>query len=453
MSGNKTVTILIICVIVFIFVGVPFAADQEKARLAEEAKTKAEEEVKKKDVPFEEEAFFASPKKEEVYDAKAKNQRPFEVYGVGYSDGDWAVAFGNCAVGARVTASVGKKEYSVQSFGGTFALRFQPGSEEPAITFTQTYKDAPIGEPFVWEGTVVRSESSSDPNQASLIGYENQMLYQKMLPDYDGSNRLSEKQQDALKKKFSKIVKSLKEDADGCELVTVFGPSPMTIYPEWVPEIYKKAENGTTRLDQLQTLFAECGATVIDLRDTFTKHKNDVYELYCKYDSHWTDYAGYLAYVDLYRYIAQSFPEAAPRPMSDFSWKRGYFNNEDLAYYLGGDSWTFREYSFRRDFRCDVPKAISAFRRFTVNDSNAFGAYTDSVLGNTTVTTGRDELPDIYVLRNSFSGQMIDIMAERSNSATFRQMFDYSFDLKDIAEKKPDYVILTISEWDLDKLF
>ena len=451
MTGNKTVTILIICVIIFIFVGVPFAADQEKARLAEEAKSKAAEEAKRKDLLFEEDAFFAAPKKAEEYNAK--NPRAFEVLGAGFSDKGWAVVFGNCEFGAYVTAKVGKKEYAVQSTGGTFALRIQPGSKNPKITFTQSFRGVPIGEPYIWEGTLVRSDSSYDPNQASLIGYENQMFYQKMLPDFSGSNRLSEKQQAALKKKFSRLVKALREKADGCELVTLFGPSPMTIYPEWVPEQYKKAKDGTTRLDQLQALFAECGATVIDLRDTFTQHKNDVYELYCKYDSHWTDYAGYLAYVDLYSYIAKSFPEAAPRPMSDFTWKRGYFNNEDFAYYLGGDSWNFKEYSFRRAFRCKVPKAISGFQRFSVNDCNAFGAYTDAVLGNHTIQTGRKELPDIYVLRNSFSGQMIDIMAERSDNATFRQMFDYRFDLNDIAKKKPDYVILTISEWDLDKLF
>ena len=44
---------------------------------------------------------------------------------------------------------------------------------------------------------------------------------------------------------------------------------------------------------------------------------------------------------------------------------------------------------------------------------------------------------------------MIDIMAERSNTSTFRQMFDYSLNYDEIASAAPDYVILTISEWDL----
>ena len=78
-----------------------------------------------------------------------------------------------------------------------------------------------------------------------------------------------------------------------------------------------------------------------------------------------------------------------------------------------------------------------------------YGAYTDDVIGGRVFSTGNESLPDIYVIRNSYSGQMIDLMAERSGNAVFRPMFDYTLDINDIAAYSPDYVILVISEWDL----
>lgn len=452
MGNNKLITIIVTTIIVMVFFFLPFAEDQSKAKLEQEkmaAEQQAAEEEAQKAAEAEAQKllYCAPPKEAEVYDPATEN-RAFEILGAGYSDGSWAVVYGYCPVGVQVTASLDGQDYSVQSAGGTFALRVNSPNPYPQITFTQSYKGEAIGEPYVWDGYIETSEPSYDPNQASFVGYENQLFYQKMLPDFTGSNLLSEDEVAALKSRYTSLVESLKSVGDGCELITVFGPSPATIYPERVP-----AELGApasyTRLDQLQEIFAESGAHVIDLKESFAEHKNDSLELYCLSDSHWTDYAGYLAYVDLYNYISEKYPEAAPRKFNEFSWSRGYYNNEDLLYYLGVNSWVAEDYSFRRDFAVEVPEAIKNLTRFSIDSSNAYGSYTDQVVGYNVFTTGNEALPNIYVIRNSYSGQMIDIMAERANTATFRQMFDYSLNFDEIAAASPDYVILVISEWDL----
>ena len=452
MPNNKLITIIVTSIIVLVFFFLPFAEDQNKAkqeeeRIAAEEQAALEAEQKEAEAAAQKLLYCAPPKEAEVYDPSADN-RAFEVLGAGYSDGSWAGVYGYCPKGVTVTATVDGQEYSVQSQGGTFGIRVNSPNPYPQITFTQSYQGEVIGEPYVWEGSIVTAEPSYDPNQASFIGYENQFFYHKMLPDFTGSNLLSEDEVAALKSRYTSLVESLKTVGDGCEIITVFGPSPATIYPERVP-----AELGApasyTRLDQLQEIFADSGAHVIDLRDTFKEHKNDSLELYCLTDSHWTDYAGYLAYVDLYNYISEKYPEAAPRRFDEFNWRRGYYNNEDLLYYVGINSWVAEDYSFRRDFNVEVPEAIRNLTRFSIDSSNAYGSYTDQVVGYNVYSTGNEALPDIYVIRHSYSGQMIDIMAERSNTSTFRQMFDYSLNFDEIAAAAPDYVILTISEWDL----
>lgn len=452
MPKNKVLTILVTSVIVLVFFFLPFAEQQNKdkeaeAAIAAEEARKAEEERLAQEALAAKLQYCAPPKEEEVYDPSIEN-RAFEIIGAGYSDDTWAAVYGNCAVGALVTATVDGQEYSVQSSGGTFALRVNSPSPYPQISFTQSYHGEAIGEPYVWDGYIATGDSSYDPNEASFLGYGNQAFYYKMLSDFTGETLLSEGEVAALKDRYTSLVESLKSVGDGCELVTVFGPSPATTYPEWIPEKLGTAAE-TTRLDQIQELFEEAGAHVVDLKEVFAEHKEDSLELYAHADSHWTDYAGYLAYVELFNYISEEFPEAAPRKFDEFSWNRGYFNNEDMPYYMGVNSWIFEDYSFRRDFNFEASGDLKNFQRFSIDSSVAYGSYTQDVLGYSQLHTGNEALPDIYVVRNSYSGQMIDIMAERSNVATFRQMFDYSLDINDIAAIQPDYVILVISEWDL----
>lgn len=443
MYNNKLVGIIITAVIVLVFFFLPFAEDNaKKQEPTEDASQAAQEEAP-------EPVFNAGAKKEEEYTPEL--YYPTEIVGAGYSDDTWAVLFGRCSIGATVTADDGTNKYTVKSEGGTFALRFNAPLPFARLLITQSSKGKDIGEPYYWEGTVVKSASSTDPNEATFAGYDNQCFYYKMLGDYERLDVLSEEDARAMKDKYSWITNELASVGNGCELITLFAPSPATVFPELVPEKFPPG-SGPSKLEQMQEILAEAGAHVIDLEKVFLERKNDALKLYHRYDTHWTDYAGYLAYVELYKYISEKYPAAAPRSFNDFYWQNGYFSGMDIPYYFGVSSSDVYEYSVLRSFAFEAPGDIAGFARFSYEGGIGYGAYTQGVIGQNAFVTYNSSLPNIYVIRNSYSGQMMDIMAERSNVSVFAPMFSYDINIDEIRQLSPDYVIILVSEWDLYNL-
>ena len=127
MGNNKLITIIVTAIIVLVFFFLPFAEDQnrtkqEEAALAAEKQAALEEQQKEAEEAAQKLLYCAPEKEADVYDPSADN-RAFEILGAGYSDGSWAGIYGYCPTGVTVTAKVDGQDYSVQSQGGTFALR------------------------------------------------------------------------------------------------------------------------------------------------------------------------------------------------------------------------------------------------------------------------------------------------------------------------------------------
>ena len=119
-------------------------AEAESKRLqAEKERKDKETETHETKGPVEEvildKTDYTAPKfTPEVYDP-ASDTRALKVWGLSYSDGDYAVCFGQCAVGATVTLENEEGKFSVQSAGGTFMLRFYSPLVLAEITVTQSY--------------------------------------------------------------------------------------------------------------------------------------------------------------------------------------------------------------------------------------------------------------------------------------------------------------------------
>ena len=98
-----------------------------------------------------------------------------------------------------------------------------------------------------------------------------------------------------------------------------------------------------------------------------------------------------------------------------------------------------------------VPE-VESFVRYKSDDDMGYNAFSSSLLDGGVYHTGREELPDIYVIRNSYGASIHDLMLERSNNAVFQPMFSYTFNIAEIEEAAPDYLIYVYSEWKLEKL-
>ncbi len=420
--------------------------------IAEQAAAKpAETKPAVEEVPLENPDEYAAPAKiPEVYDPAAEN-RALKIFGAAVSDGDYIAVYGECAAGALVSVKNDQGTFTVPSFGGNFAARVKNPAGTVSLEVTQSANGTQIGDAVTWSGNVLRPNYGSD--WGVWLGGDSQGFFHKMIPDFTHTNLLDQATLDSVRTRYASRVEALKTVGDGCEMIALLIPSAMTVYPELVPAEVAVPGEGESRFDQMVKVLTEAGVTVIDVRETFAKHKNDSLPLYYRYDSHWADYGSYLAYVELFDYISDRYPDAAPRKFSEFTWDWGYYTDGDIPYYFDIDhGGVIYEYTYQRKMNFDRIPAVKGLLRYTKGDSLAYRSYSDEIVTGKTYNSGREKLPDLYVYRNSYGAGIYDLILERSDKITFNPTFSYTYNIAQIKKTVPDYVVYIMSEWDFGNI-
>ena len=403
------------------------------------------------EVPITDYTPYSAPAKvADVYDPNIEN-RELKVLGAGFSDNDYCVVYGECAVGTTVYIENEEGTFSVVSEGGCFAMRILSPDLSMVLDVTQKADGKQIGDTLHWEGEASLPDYGDD--WGVWIGYENQGFYNKMIPDFTHTNLLSDTVLKSVTERYAERVEKLKTVGDGCEMIFVMVPASMTVYPELVPPEVATPVEGDSRFDQLANALTEAGAKVVDMRKTFSERKNDALPLYFNYDSHWTDYAAYLTYVDLYDFISDRYTDAAPKTFDEFEWKWGYYTRGDMPWYFDVDQGGLvYEYTFERIGTFDHP-AVRAITRYPNKGwSLAYPTFSAEIQNGSTYNTHRENLPDIMVMRNSYGSYLYELMVDKSDKAYIMPTFSYAFNLAQIKKNDPDYLIYILSEWDFQNI-
>ena len=242
----------------------------------------------------------------------------------------------------------------------------------------------------------------------------------------------------------------LDEYVDGAKLLYVIVPNQVYIYPETVPERYPRSTAEETRKEQFVRIAEEAGATVLDLYDVMTEHRDDEYKIYHKTDSHWTDYGAYLGYEALMNLIGTDFPDAKPLGIDG----NFYFYKETVT---AGDMMTHLE----------IPNALLSetctFVEWLHNLPNNPALYMKGkneldytpVRDAQTVTnpnTAGLTLPTAMIIRDSFSTNIFGYLNNAFGEIYWRSMWDYSFKKADIKRAMPDYLIYLVAEKSLGNI-
>lgn len=362
-----------------------------------------------------------------------------------YSEKPYFALVGTCDEGAVVTAEASGETVTSQSWHGWFSVRLKCESSSVEVSLTQSVNGTQVG------GTKKHTARPVTPGAEMwpvVTGKDFQFFFQKMLPDFYCTNLPSEYQLNQLTARVRNRINSLKNTSPYTEIIYMIVPSAMTVYPELVPSQYSPGF-GDTRLDKVNAALEAGGATVIDLKEEFALHKNDEKPLYYKLDSHWTDYGAYVAYNALFEHISQKIPQAAPRAESEFVWNEGFYNSGDMTYYLAMAQNVVKEYAYYRTLGFDAPQSITSVPRYR---SGKDLVYNDRMTYANTIYTNRPELPSCMVLRDSYSTQIYDILAERMNTTDYKGMWDYSWYTSEINSSKPDYIIYIVAEWNIDSI-
>lgn len=364
------------------------------------------------------------------------------VLGCTLTDKKHFVIVGKCEEDAVITATTEKQSVTSPADKGFFSVRLE---KESAVTRVTLEAKGKITEKYIYDAKPIVPSEEMWP----IVGGNNyNFFFQKMMPDFMQTNTLRDSELASLTNKIKNRIETLKTASPGTEIIYMIVPSKASIYPELVPEQYPKG-TGKSRLEQVCEALQAGGATVINLLDVFTQHKNDEYKLYWKTDSHWTDYGAFIAYTELFNYISKKFPEAAPRKMSDFDFKADYYEGGDMIYYMEMNQKKLMEYCCYRTPKFEMNSAITRVNRYR---SPTYLMYSDGITPAMTIKTGNKKLPDLFVMRDSYNAQIFDILADRGNTTYYKPMWNFTYDLSEIKSAQPDYIIYLAAEWNIPSI-
>lgn len=374
-----------------------------------------------------------------------------------YTESDVFVVLGKCEQNATIKVTDGNSVITTKSDHGYFSARVKNNSSTVDIKITASVPGK--GESPATDYRVTRKapNTSKGSNYWGMIpgdDYQFHMRDYNYLDDYLRTNSFSENNLSRIKTNINAKVANVRKYNPNAQIIYVVVPSGAAIYPETMPEYYTP-RNNPSRLEQLYGVIEDSDAVLIDLKKVFTEHKNDDLKLYWKTDTHWTDYGAFVAYTEMFNYIKQTFPDAAPRKMSEFDFVEDYYEWGDVAENLGLRSSPlqiidFKEYNALRVPKFDMPSSISSIKRYVSDRRLTYNPAT--VQDAKLINTNRSNLPNLLVMCDSYVGQMYDILAERGNSTQYAGMWNFGISTRHLESLKPDFVIFLLVERNLGNI-
>ena len=282
-----------------------------------------------------------------------------------------------------------------------------------------------------------------------VVGYDDYMFYQDTINDFIGSGFLSQTL-------YDRAVQMLRDrnnwaNSHGMKFYFVIAPNKNTVYPDYMPEGYTMASY--RRYDQFVALLREAGITAVDLRGAMSAAlaANPEKNLYYKYDTHWNNHAGYVAYAELMRTIRADYPNAVFHDKSEYQINYCETYMKDLAYYLGyydrfvdyGPVYTLKSGMTARLVNY-IPK--DAWGQFVFANTSSDG-YSDKLYYFQYRNDYNSSAPNIYVMRDSYSIALVPFLKDSFYNSTYNWTF--SFSENDILKSGADIVLVVAAERNL----
>lgn len=364
---------------------------------------------------------------------------------------------GKCEPGANIRVTGGTEEIYTSSHYGDYLVEVPFSAEGASVLKLTAELEGKL--PSEEISFIVKAQKNVSYYEDSgiygvVIGYNYMSYFDDCLPDFLGTNLISEKEIESLKTRTAKKIQDLRDKGCSAEIIYLLSPNPMRVWPEDVPKRYTEFK-GDTLLRQWKAGVTAGGATVIDLSDVMMERKNDEFKIWHKTDSHWSEYGALIAYEELMKYISKRYPDAAPRPRADFEIYNKEVNFGDIYATLGLSLSDMCETSTFVEFKFDPPHYNSDYDTGHVNIYDQDCSMRMSVrpiharvqFDHTTETNLKGlNLPSAYFFRDSFEGPLHAFYTDRFSKARFKGMWDYRFNVNDIVKEDPDYIIYVINE-------
>jgi len=278
------------------------------------------------------------------------------------------------------------------------------------------------------------------------VGKDFHLFFSSTADNYFRNDVLTEEEANFAKQRISERITWLDQNLTA-KAIYILVPNPNEIYGEYMPDIGEQPKVQSLH-EQTVNILTEAGAVVIDMKPILEQHKNDELKIYHRTDSHWTEYAAYFAYNELFSYIKQSFPAAAPRQIEDFGFKNESRQVGDLYTDLWMDETKLYETSTYSNLKFETPNNIKKYK-----NSNSTLIHDDPTKEHIFYNEEKKGKPEVIILRDSYSIMMFDFIAERCATTTLRAMWDFRFDRELFKSLDIDYCIYIVSDMNLKNLY
>jgi len=286
-----------------------------------------------------------------------------------------------------------------------------------------------------------------------IVGYDGYMFYGDTTADFIGEGFLNDTVYDraigVLKQRNSWAEKN------GKKFYFVIAPNKNTVYPDYMPEGYKMASY--RRYDQFVDMIEEAGITAVDLRDAMSKavKANPQQNLYYKYDTHWNNHAGYIAYLETMKLIQKDFPNVVIHQKSEYQINYCETYMKDQAYYLGhysyfkdyGPVYTLKSGKVANLVDYEPRQSWGQFQFAYECTSGPNRGFSDKLYWLRYENSYNASAPNIYVMRDSYSIAMIPFLKDSFHTSTYNWTF--SFSEQEIRDAKADIILVIVAERNL----
>jgi hypothetical protein len=334
---------------------------------------------------------------------------------------------------------------------------------------------------------------------AVTIGNNSTLFFDSLIPNYQGTNLLTNSQLNAFKESVANSATN--KDVN---YVYVMIPSMITVYDEKVPDTITKQSYNTKYQQIVNTLSSIDGVDVLDLTQTFIDNKNGELPIYYNTSSNLSDYGSYLVYQSIMKYITDSDAPADENLSDDvteessvtdiseevsegvseetpeivdfnylFNSVSGKGGNLTTSLGIENDIFNEKYYYAEKDFTTTFPADSectclpSDLVIYADKETNTYytNAEDDKVFGANEIysfKTNRENLPSAVFLRDGSANAIIPMLAENFNNAYFGTQSKFSLSDSEVVsaissyssstKNKVDYVFVIISEDNIDEL-
>ncbi len=380
---------------------------------------------------------------------------------------------GTCEVGATVRVTTTDATFETLSRDGYYVIEVElPNKANKLLVTAQAEGETESKAREEIVSIDATADTRLDGNSVS-VGVNSLLYFDKMAVDANGDNLYTESQLNAIQTQVSDNITAYVSRSNGkdVEMIYVLLPNATTLDPTVFPEgtVEKPA---TTVYDQVLNTLNKTRATVIDMRAIF---RTEIIQgtangpLFRVTDSALTDYGAYLTYQQIMNVVDDRFADAAARGIDEFEWKTVRALGGNLVGYRELDKNVITEEikvatpKFSLDLGIDTSTSptISSLVKFLDKEENDYN-YSTAINGNDginsiserwVIDTNRENLPDAIIYRDYGALSFTDLLLERFDRTLIGASGDLTFDAAIVQQYYPDYIIVVISEDNMDTAF